>query len=34
MEKSAFKGYEEISTEELRAVKPYVDLYRRMEVGH
>ena len=34
MEKSAFKGYEEISAEELRAVKPYVDLYRRMEVGH
>jgi phosphonate transport system substrate-binding protein len=34
MEKSAFKGYEEISVEELRAVKPYVDLYRRMEVGH
>jgi phosphonate transport system substrate-binding protein len=33
MEKSAFKGYEEISAEELRSLRPYVDLYRRMEVG-
>jgi hypothetical protein len=33
MEKSGFKGFEEISAEELRSVTPYVDLYRRMEEG-
>lgn len=33
MEKSAFKGYEEISADELRSLKPYVELYRRMEMG-
>jgi phosphonate transport system substrate-binding protein len=33
MEKSGFKGYEEISAEELRSVQPYVDLYRRMDEG-
>jgi phosphonate transport system substrate-binding protein len=34
MEKSAFKGYEEISADELRSLKPYVELYRRLETGH
>lgn len=34
MEKTGFKGYEEISSEELRSLQPYVDLYRRMEAGH
>jgi len=33
MEKSGFKGFEEISAEELCSVTPYVDLYRRMEEG-
>jgi phosphonate transport system substrate-binding protein len=33
MEKTAFKGYEEIDADELRRLKPYVELYRRMEVG-
>lgn len=33
MEKSAFKGYEEIDADELRSLKPYVELYRRLEVG-
>ena len=31
MEKSGFKGFEEISAEDLRSLTPYVDLYRRME---
>jgi phosphonate transport system substrate-binding protein len=33
MEKSAFRGFEDISAEEVRSVEPYVELYRRME-GH
>ena len=33
MEKSAYKGFEDISAEELRSVAPYVELYRRLE-GH
>ena len=34
MEKSGFKGYEDISPEELRSLAPYVELYRRLEAGH
>lgn len=34
MEKSGFKGYEEISADELRSLQPYVDLYRQQEDGH
>ena len=30
MESRAFKGYEEIAAEDLSALKPYVELYRRM----
>jgi phosphonate transport system substrate-binding protein len=33
MEKSGFKGFEEISADELRSLTPYVELYRRMEEG-
>lgn len=33
LEKSAYKDYEEISAEELRSLKPYVELYRRLEAG-
>lgn len=31
MEKSAYLGYEAISDEEIRALKPYVEMYRQME---
>lgn len=31
MEKSAYLGYEPISDEEVRVLKPYVDMYRQME---
>jgi phosphonate transport system substrate-binding protein len=34
MDSKAFKGYEEITPEDLRALKPYVDLYRRMTGYH
>lgn len=33
LEKSGYKDYEEISAEELRSLKPYVELYRRLEGG-
>jgi phosphonate transport system substrate-binding protein len=33
MERTGFKGYDEIDAEELRGLKPYVELYRRMEDG-
>lgn len=32
MDKTAFKSYEEIDADELRRLKPYVDLYRSMEM--
>lgn len=31
MEKSGFKGYENITADELRSLAPYVELYRRLE---
>ncbi|MDP3537466.1 MAG: phosphate/phosphite/phosphonate ABC transporter substrate-binding protein [Azonexus sp.] len=31
MEKSAFLGYEPISDDEIRSLKPYVEMYRQME---
>ena len=34
MEKSAYLGYEEISDDEIRVLKPYVDLYRQLEGIH
>lgn len=33
MEKSGFKGYEDISADELGSLVPYVELYRRLEAG-
>lgn len=33
MEATAFKGYEDISADELRSLVPYVELYRRLEAG-
>lgn len=34
MDSKAFKGYEEITQDDLRALKPYVDVYRRMSGAH
>lgn len=34
MEKSAYLGYELISDEEIRQLRPYVDLYRQLEGAH
>lgn len=34
MESRAYKGYEEITAEDLSALKPYVELYRRMTETH
>lgn len=34
MESKAYKGYEEITSEDLSVLKPYVDLYRRLDGAH
>jgi phosphonate transport system substrate-binding protein len=34
MDSKAFKGYEEVTAEDLRALKPYVDTFRRMNEAH